>query len=161
MFLDTYKNEVERVQWATKEFGGKKLELGGDETLNTGDRFYYTHRDRIAIYGVVGEDKSAYTIVGAHVDIPHIHLKPTFVKNCDESGCCVLETHYYGGIKKYVYQTTPLLMKIVHANEKGRHIYSIGDKPDDPVFTMPDLLAHLQAHQSERKMADVIKAEEQ
>ena len=142
-FLDTYKNDLERIEWANSVFKGQQLSLDNIDQLKPGETFFYINRDRAAVFGLVGACPDKFTLIDSHLDIPHIDLKPKFIKDDNDSGCCVLETHYYGGIKKYVYQTVPLLMKIVHVSNEGRKIYTIGDKEDDPVFTMPDLLAHL------------------
>lgn len=157
------KNHVdrERVNWAKElmiQNNFKLIEIGGEEALKSGDKFYYINKNKNITCGMIGQ-KPEFTIYQAHADYPHIDLKPNFVT--DNTDCCMLKTHYYGGIKKYQYATTPMMIKIIHSKNGATEIITIGDQPTDPVFTIPDLLIHLSANiQGERKMKDVVKATE-
>ena len=72
----------------------------------------------------------------------------------------LLDTHYYGGVKKYQWVTLPLALHGVVAKKDGTIIeINIGDKPGDPVFGISDLLIHLAGEQMEKKAAKVIEGE--
>ncbi|CAL6081786.1 Aminopeptidase_I [Hexamita inflata] len=153
----------ERVQWAItllQKEGYAEFKMGQDAEVKPGTKFYYMNKSKSVLCGIVGKTQESLTVVGTHVDVPHVDLKPNFVNEQADQGCVTLKTHYYGGIKKYLFATTPLLMKINSMKDGKVLVQTIGDQPDDPVFTIPDLLVHLSQNQSERKMREVIKAEE-
>lgn len=80
-YLDMYKLDLERVAWANQHFSTpstKNLTLDSIESLKTGDTFIYNNNSRSSIYGIVGKNPEKLTIIEAHADIPHIHLKPRF-----------------------------------------------------------------------------------
>ena len=97
-------------------------------------------------------------ILGAHVDSPRMDLKqnPFY----EDTGLAMLDTHYYGGVKKYQWVTLPLALHGVVAKKDGSVVeVNIGDKPGDPVFGVSDLLIHLAGEQMEKKAAKVIEGE--
>ena len=97
-------------------------------------------------------------ILGAHIDSPRMDLKqdPLY----EDTDFAMLDTHYYGGIKKYQWVTLPLALHGVIAKKDGSLVQvNIGDKPGDPVFGVSDLLIHLSGEQLEKKAAKVIEGE--
>ena len=130
------------------------------ETLKEGDKVYFINRGKnIALY-VVGKRPIAegIRILGAHIDSPRLDVKqnPLYESN----GFAMLDTHYYGGIKKFHYTTIPLALHGVICKKDGSVIHvNIGDKEDDPVVGISDLLIHLSADQLQKPAAKVIEGE--
>ena len=97
-------------------------------------------------------------ILGAHIDSPRIDLKQ--VPFFEDTQMAMLDTHYYGGIKKYQWVALPLALHGVVCKKDGTTVtVNVGDKPEDPVFGISDLLIHLSAEQMEKKAAKVIEGE--
>lgn len=83
-FLTKYKSDRERVEFFREQLeklGYKRYELGTDEDMKPGDRFYYLNGSRNLLAGMVGEKTDKFTVVGTHMDFPHIDLKPHFLLN--------------------------------------------------------------------------------
>ena len=98
-------------------------------------------------------------ILGAHIDSPRLDLKqhPLY----EDNGLAFLDTHYYGGIKKYQWVTLPLALHGVIVKKDGTKVMvNIGEKEDDPVFCVSDLLVHLAGDQMQKKAASVIEGED-
>ncbi len=103
--------------------------------------------------------ESGMNILGAHIDSPRLDLKqhPLY----EDKGLALLDTHYYGGIKKYQWVTIPLAIYGVVCTKDGKTIdVAIGDKPSDPVFVISDLLVHLSAEQLTKKGSTVVEGED-
>lgn len=97
-------------------------------------------------------------LVGGHTDVPHLHLKP--VPLYEDSQICLMDTHYYGGIKKYHWVAMPLALHGVIVKKSGETIkISIGEKPEDPVFMITDVLPHLAKEQRTKNISDAITGE--
>lgn len=97
-------------------------------------------------------------ILGAHIDSPRMDLKQ--VPLYEDTDMALLDTHYYGGIKKYQWVTLPLALHGVICKKDGTVVnVNVGDKPEDPVFGVTDLLVHLSADQLDKKAAKVIEGE--
>jgi aspartyl aminopeptidase len=97
-------------------------------------------------------------ILGAHIDSPRLDLKQ--VPLYEDTGMVLLDTHYYGGVKKYQWVTIPLALHGVICKKDGSTVtVNVGDKPGDPVFGVSDLLIHLAGEQLEKKAAKVIEGE--
>ena len=97
-------------------------------------------------------------ILGAHIDSPRIDVKQNPLY--EDSGFAYLDTHYYGGIKKYQWVTIPLALHGIIVRKDGTSVnISIGEKDSDPVFTITDLLVHLSGSQMEKNAARVIEGE--
>jgi aspartyl aminopeptidase len=97
-------------------------------------------------------------ILGAHIDSPRMDLKQ--VPLYEDTELAMLDTHYYGGIKKYQWVTLPLALHGVICKKDGTTVtVNIGEKPEDPVFGVSDLLIHLSADQMEKKAAKVVEGE--
>ena len=109
---------------------------------------------------VIGKERmeKGMNILGAHIDSPRLDLKqdPLY----EDTDFAMLDTHYYGGIKKYQWVTLPLALHGVIAKKDGTVVkVNVGDKPGDPVFGVSDLLIHLSGEQLEKKAAKVIEGE--
>ena len=104
------------------------------------------------------ELESGLKVVAAHGDSPRIDLKQSPLY--EDSEIAMLKTHYYGGIKKYQWTAIPLALHGVICKKDGTTVkVNIGDKPEDPVFGITDLLIHLSAEQMEKKANKVIEGE--
>ena len=102
--------------------------------------------------------ETGMNILGAHIDSPRLDLKQNPMY--EDTGLAMLDTHYYGGVKKYQWVTLPLALHGVIAKKDGTLVkVNIGDKPEDPVFGVSDLLIHLAADQLEKKGNKVIEGE--
>ncbi len=163
--LDAGKTERECV-WTTVERIEKKgyraLEevLKAGEPLKAGDKVYAVCMDKmIAIFHIGRKPlEEGMNILGAHIDSPRIDVKQNPLYENDEFS--YLDTHYYGGIKKYQWVTLPLALHGVVAKKDGSVIHvNIGENEDDPVFVITDLLVHLAAQQMEKKAKEVIEGE--
>lgn len=128
--------------------------------LESGVRVYADNNGKALAMFIVGKKpmEEGMRILGAHVDSPRMDLKqnPFY----EDTGLAMLDTHYYGGVKKYQWVTLPLALHGVVAKKDGSVVeVNIGDKPGDPVFGVSDLLIHLAGEQMEKKAAKVIEGE--
>lgn len=128
--------------------------------LESGARVYADNNGKALAMFIVGKKpmEEGMRILGAHVDSPRMDLKqnPFY----EDTGLAMLDTHYYGGVKKYQWVTLPLALHGVVAKKDGNVVeVNIGDKPGDPVFGVSDLLIHLAGEQMEKKAAKVIEGE--
>lgn len=160
--LDEGKTERLYVDYALAELkkAGYKP-LSEAKSLKAGDKVYQVVRDRAIVAAKIGKDdpRDGFNLVGAHIDSPRLDLKPQPVYEASE--LVLLKTHYYGGIKKYQWAATPLAIKGVLYKEDGTEVQlDIGDKENDPVFTVTDLLPHLGKDQMVKKASEVISGEQ-
>ncbi len=161
-FLDDGKTERECVTAAVAllEKAGF-VDAGSKESLSAGDRVYRNIRNKGLVAAVMGTEPviDGMNILGAHIDSPHIDLKP--MPLYEDADMALMKTHYYGGIKKYQWTTIPLALHGVLYNSEGEKIsVSIGEAEEDPVFTINELLVHLSQEQLTRKASEAIKGEE-
>ncbi len=164
-FLDEGKTERECVKAtvrAAKEAGYEDLDevLASGKTLTTGDKVYAVNKGKgIALFQIGRRPMmEGMRILGAHIDSPRIDLKQ--VPLYEDTELAYLDTHYYGGIKKYQWVTIPLAMHGVVAKKDGSVVeITIGEQDDDPVLVISDLLIHLSAEQLEKKARVVIEGE--
>lgn len=129
--------------------------------IKAGDKFYVSFMGKALILGIMGEEKleKGMNILGAHIDSPRIDVKQNPLY--ESRDLAYLDTHYYGGIKKYQWVTIPLAIYGVVAKKDGSLInIAIGDKEGDPVFCITDLLIHISAKQLEKKASVVIEGEQ-
>jgi len=136
----------------------KYIEEG--KKLVPGDRVYYNNMGKSIALFVIGEEslEKGMNILGAHIDSPRLDVKQ--VPLYEDTEQAMLDTHYYGGVKKYQWVTLPLAIHGVFVKKSGEVVnVSIGDKPEDPVVGITDLLIHLSADQLEKKAAKVIEGE--
>ncbi len=128
--------------------------------LKAGDKVYAVKMNKSIIMMNVGSDKleDGVNILGAHIDSPRLDVKANPLY--EDSGIAYLDTHYYGGIKKYQWVTIPLAIHGVVAKKDGTTtIINLGEEDTDPVFFISDLLIHLSQEQLEKKAAKVIEGE--
>lgn len=164
-FLSECKTErecVTRFVAEAEKAGFLNLEtvLEKGTKLKTGDKVYANNMGKGLALFVIGKKsmESGMNILGAHIDSPRMDLKqdPLY----EDTDFAMLDTHYYGGIKKYQWVTLPLAMHGVIAKKDGTLVQvNVGDKPGDPVFGVSDLLVHLSGEQMEKKAAKVIEGE--
>lgn len=163
--LDAGKTERECVTLAVekaKAEGYKDIRdiIKNGEEVKAGDKLYAVCMNKtIALFHMGTKPLTeGMNILGAHIDSPRIDVKQNPLYENEEFA--YLDTHYYGGIKKYQWVTLPLAMHGVIAKKDGSVVtINIGEKPEDPVFGVSDLLIHLSADQLEKKAAKVIEGE--
>ena len=160
-FLDAGKTErecvTEVIRLAEKE---GYVDLNQKDTLQAGDKVYLDWMGKSIVLFQIGEDplENGMNILGAHVDSPRLDLKQNPLY--EESGFAYFDTHYYGGIKKYQWVTLPLAIHGVVVKKDGTKVnVVIGEKEEDPVFAITDLLPHLGSKQMEKTAATVIEGE--
>jgi aspartyl aminopeptidase len=130
------------------------------EPIKAGDKLYVVQMNKSVALFQIGKDKvsQGMNILGAHIDSPRIDIKQNPLY--ENEGFAYLDTHYYGGIKKYQWGTTPLSLHGVVAKKDGTTVViNIGEKDDEPVFVITDLLVHLAGEQMEKKAKEVIEGE--
>jgi aspartyl aminopeptidase len=128
--------------------------------LQQGDKIYAVHKRKLAVLFHMGQEplEKGMNILGAHIDSPRLDLKQNPLY--EDGEMALLDTHYYGGIKKYQWAAIPLALHGVVAKKDGSLIeLSIGEKPDDPVLGISDLLIHLSGEQLQKKAAVVVEGE--
>ncbi len=130
------------------------------ETLHPQDKVYMNQMNKSIALMHIGNKplEQGMNILGAHIDSPRLDLKqhPLY----EEGDLAFFDTHYYGGVKKYQWVTIPLAIYGVVVLKSGKVIdIEIGDKEDDPVFVISDLLIHLASKQMEKKATTVITGE--
>lgn len=161
-YLDLSKTERECVTHTIeliKKEGFKDLEKV--KTLKPGDKVYFNNRNKSLVLFVVGKKpiSEGLNLLGAHIDSPRLDIKPNPLYETD--GLVLLDTHYYGGIKKYQWVTIPLALHGVVCKKDGTVVdVKLGDDLNDPVLTVSDLLIHL-GHKQLEKPADVVVEGEQ
>lgn len=163
--LDLGKTERECVSLTVerlRENGYVSLEekMDAKEGLKQGDKIYAVCMGKsiVAFHIGSGPLERGMNILGAHIDSPRIDVKQNPLYESEE--LAYLDTHYYGGIKKYQWVTLPLALHGVIAKKDGTvEKVSIGEKDDEPVFTITDLLVHLASKQMEKKANAVIEGE--
>ena len=165
-YLDAGKTErecaAETIRLA-KEAGYRSLseaiEMG--EKLKPGDKLYCDQMGKSVLLFVLGYEKleKGMNIIGAHIDSPRMDIKQNPLY--EDTDLAYLDTHYYGGIKKYQWVTLPLALHGVVAKKDGTVVnIVVGEKDDDPVFAVSDLLIHLAQDQMQKKASVVIEGEE-
>lgn len=164
-FLSNCKTERECVDYIITEIekeGYKELVPGKIKkgSLRKGDKVYFVNMNKaIVMFQIGGENiESGMNILGAHIDSPRLDVKmnPLY----EDNAFAYLDTHYYGGIKKYQWVTIPLAIHGVVCKKDGTTVeINIGEDEDDPVFFVSDLLIHLAQEQMEKKANKVIEGE--
>ena len=160
--LDEGKTERECVRLTVKEIEKKGYRNLKDikGSLKAGDKVYAVCMGkRIAMF-LIGKEplENGMNILGAHIDSPRIDVKQNPLYENED--LAYLDTHYYGGIKKYQWVTLPLALHGVIVKTDGTvQKVNIGEKEDDPVFVVTDLLIHLAGKQMEKKASTVIEGE--
>lgn len=128
--------------------------------LSAGDKVYMAYNEKaLALFNIGTEPlENGMNILGAHIDSPRIDLKQNPLYETD--GFAYLDTHYYGGIKKYQWVAIPLALHGVVVKKDGTRInVAIGENENDPVLVITDLLIHLAGEQMEKNAAKVVEGE--
>ena len=165
-YLTGGKTERECVKESVKlaqRAGYEDLEhfIAENKQLKPGDKVYRTWMDKTIVLFQIGEKpmEDGLNILGAHIDSPRMDLKQNPLY--EDTEMVLLDTHYYGGVKKYQWVTLPLALHGVVIKKDGTTIeISIGEKDTDPVVGVTDLLIHLSAQQLEKKAKVVIEGED-
>ncbi|MBO4388974.1 MAG: aminopeptidase [Spirochaetales bacterium] len=160
-FISENKTERECVQAiirAAREHG--YTDLAEAKQLKPGDRVWYNKMGKsIALFQIGTEDiAKGMNILGAHLDSPRLDAKQRPV--WEKDGLVYLNTHYYGGIKKYQWLALPLAIHgVVFLTDGSRVDIVIGEKADDPVFCISDILPHIAQDQMKKTAAEFIEGE--
>ena len=165
-FLNNGKTEREctdlLVEMAEKNgYRDLKEIIANGEELGRGSKIYTVNMGKAVMMLNIGDDiiRDGMNILGAHLDSPRLDIKQNPLYESDE--LAYLNTHYYGGVKKYHYVALPLALHGVVCKTDGTTVkISIGEKDDDPVFFVSDLLIHLSGKQLEKVAAKVIEGED-
>ncbi len=165
-YLDDGKTEREVVKVSeemAREKGYRSLSevLAEGKTLNAGDKVYATWMKKaIALFHIGTQPmEKGMNILGAHVDSPRLDVKQNPLY--EDSDFAYLDTHYYGGIKKYQWVTIPLAIHGVVVKKDGSVMdVVVGEEEEDPVVFISDLLIHLSREQLEKKAAKVIEGDD-
>lgn len=165
-FISDCKTERECVRELiaqAQQAGFENLDdvIAAGKTLKTGDKVYAQNMGKTLALFVIGKQplEKGMNILGAHIDSPRLDLKQNPLY--EDTDMALLDTHYYGGVKKYQWVTLPLALHGVVIKKDGTVInVSIGEKDDDPVFGISDLLIHLAGEQMEKKAAKVVEGEQ-
>ena len=164
-FLSNNKTEREITKEVIKrveEKGFINLDelINSNKSLNPNDKIYVNNRNKSIALFVIGEEplENGINILGAHIDSPRLDVKANPLY--EEEGFVYLDTHYYGGIKKYQWVTIPLAIHGVIVKKDGTTInVNIGEKDTDPVFCVTDLLPHLAEEQMKKEATKVVEGE--
>ena len=165
-FISDCKTERECVDEAirmAKEHGYRDLDevIRNKETLKAGDKVYANNMGKTIALFMIGEEamENGMNILGAHVDSPRLDLKQNPLY--EDHDLAMLDTHYYGGIKKYQWVTLPLALHGVVVRKDGTSVtVNIGEDESDPVVGISDLLVHLSADQMTKTASKVIEGED-
>ena len=134
--------------------------IAAGEALKPGDKVYAVNRGKALMLVNMGTDplEQGVNILGAHIDSPRLDVKQNPLE--EKSDLLTLDTHYYGGIKKYQRVTVPLAIHGVVAKKDGTVVpVAVGEDPEDPVFCVSDLLIHLAGEQLTKEASKVIEGE--
>ena len=165
LYLDNGKTERECIKVAVQmaqDAGYRDLKdvIANGERLNPGDCVYVVCMDKTIALFQIGKEpiENGLNILGAHVDSPRIDVKQNPLYEAAE--LAYLDTHYYGGVKKYQWVTLPLAIHGVVVKKDGTVVdIVIGEDEKDPVLVITDLLIHLSQEQLELKAAKVVEGE--
>ena len=163
--LNVGKTERECVELSIRmaeAAGYRSIEevLAAGDKLKAGDKVYAVNINKMLALFRIGEEplSAGMNILGAHIDSPRIDVKQNPLY--ENEGLAYLDTHYYGGIKKYQWVAQPLSIHGVIVKKDGTtEKVSIGEEENDPVFVITDLLVHLAQEQMEKKASKVIEGE--
>ena len=164
-FLSDCKTERESVTEAVcraRAAGYRDLAdvIAKGETLAAGDKVYAVNMKKAIVIFHIGTEpmERGMNILGAHIDTCRLDVKQNPLY--EDNGLAYFDTHYYGGIKKYQWVTIPLALHGVVVKKDGTVVeITLGEKADDPVFCVTDLLVHLSQEQLEKKASKVIEGE--
>ncbi|MGI6559862.1 MAG: aminopeptidase [Saccharofermentanales bacterium] len=167
-FSEEYKKALDQGKTERRfiEYSIQRLEKAGFKNAEQidqatpGTKLYFNMRDKALVAAIVGNDQPAQgiNIVASHVDSPRLDLKPNPL--FEENELVYFKTHYYGGIKKYHWLSTQLsLHGVIYLSDGTKVDLNIGDDIEDPVFTVTDLLPHLDYHRANKKITEYVEGE--
>lgn len=161
-FLDNGKTEREATAYSEKllQQAGYQPFVPGVK-LAVGSKVYAINRGKCVLAATIGEKplEEGFHLNIAHIDSPRLDLRPIPV--FEKDGLGYLRTHYYGGVRKYQWPTIPLALHgVVYRADGSKVEICIGEKDEDPVFCITDLLPHLGAKQNAKTLAEGISAED-
>ena len=151
---------IEQEEAGKKGKAGVKTAQEKLPFLKAGDKVYRNYMGKALMLVQIGSESitKGMNILGAHIDSPRLDVKQNPLYESEE--LAYLDTHYYGGIKKYQWVTVPMAIHGVFAKKSGEVVeVSIGEKEDDPVFVFTDLLIHLASAQMDKKASVVVEGE--
>ena len=161
-FISSCKTERECASYIiNKAIEAGFQNLDDASNLKSGDKVYVNNRGKSVALFVIGEEniKDGINILGAHIDSPRLDLKPHPLY--EDDNLAYLDTHYYGGVKKYQWVTIPLAIHGVVVKKDGSKInVNIGEDSSDPVVGITDLLIHLAKDQMKKTASLVIEGED-
>lgn len=164
-FLDAGKTERECVTELVREaeangYVNLETKLAAGEKIQPGDKVYAVGMKKIIALFHVGQEplEKGMNILGAHIDSPRLDVKQNPLY--EDTDLAYLDTHYYGGVKKYQWVAIPLAIHGVIAKKDGSVVdVVIGEDENDPIVYITDLLIHLAGKQLQKKAAEVIEGE--
>ncbi len=164
-FLSNCKTERECVKEIVSQaekagYVDLKTVIDNKQFLQPGDKVYAVGMKKTVVLFNIGTDalEQGMNILGAHIDSPRLDIKQNPLY--EDGGLAYLDTHYYGGIKKYQWVTVPLAIHGVVAKKDGSIVeIAIGEDDSDPVFCVTDLLIHLAQEQMTKNAAKVVEGE--
>lgn len=165
-FMDAAKTERESADEIVKAAKAKGYidindAISQGKKLQPGDKVYAVTKGKAVALFLIGKQpfEKGFNIVGSHIDSPRIDLKPNALY--EDDGFAMLETHYYGGIKKYQWVTIPLAIHGVVMTKGGKKVnVVIGEDESDPVVYITDLLIHLSGKQMDKKLSVGVEGED-
>lgn len=164
-FLDAGKTERECVTELVREaeangYVNLETKLAAGEKIQPGDKVYAVGMKKIMALFHVGQEplEKGMNILGAHIDSPRLDVKQNPLY--EDTDLAYLDTHYYGGVKKYQWVAIPLAIHGVIVKKDGSVVdVVIGEDENDPIVYITDLLIHLAGKQLQKKAAEVIEGE--
>lgn len=161
-FITSCKTERECASYIINKASKAGFQnLDDISNLKSGDKVYVNNRGKSVVLFIIGEEniRNGINILGAHIDSPRLDLKPHPLY--EDSNLAYLDTHYYGGVKKYQWVTIPLAIHGVVVKKDGSKInVNIGEDSSDPVVGITDLLIHLAKDQMKKTASLVIEGED-
>lgn len=159
-FIGRCKTERETIAYFKEQFKSRGFAEIPSEKQSK--KHYTISRNKSGAFAVIGNRpiSEGINLIVSHIDAPRVDLKQNPLSEDSETKLGMMKTHYYGGVKKYQWFSTPLALHGTFVKEGGEVIsVSIGEEEGDPVFVMPDLLPHL-AHKEQysKKIGDAIDA---
>lgn len=164
-FLSNNKTERECCDFFTEEaekngYVNINALVSSGKKIKAGDKVYAVNMNKEIVLFNIGKDdiEKGMNILGAHIDSPRLDLKQNPLY--EEGGFAYFDTHYYGGIKKYQWVTLPLALHGVVCKKDGTKVnINIGERDDEPVFFVSDLLIHLAQDQMTKEASKVVEGE--
>jgi aspartyl aminopeptidase len=164
-FISECKTERECTDFIVNDLENQgfvplKKFVEGKKKIKAGDLIYAVNKNKGILAFRIGKKplEEGMNILGAHIDSPRLDVKQNPLY--EDGGFAYLDTHYYGGIKKYQWVTIPLAIHgVVVKKDLTTTIINLGEEEDDPVFFISDLLIHLSQEQLEKKASKVIEGE--